>query len=444
MRWMAAVLLCFLLAPRAGVAFGQALDTAVLGQAEALVRGGEPEKAWALLAPLERRNAGQPDFDYLLGLSALESGRANRATFVFERLLAGNPGHLAGRLELARAYFALRDFERAEREFNSILASDPAQDVRALSQAYLDKITGGTARAPGRLTGYAEAALGRDTNVAAATAAGSIFVPGLGEFALDPDFQRRPDDFVALGAGLEYAHALRGDLGVVAGADLRHRWHADAELFDSRLAELHALLNLRLDDRNALQYSLRYSEYQLDDRPYRDVYSFGTQWSRRLTERTRIAVSGQANSIRYRSQAARASSSDLLVASASATHVLQPATLTIVSGALYAGRDDAVRGRSDGDRRLLGASLALQRRLFTRIEGYVRLSMLESDYRSVNPDFDVARKDRQFDAGVGIGWQFADGWLLRPQVVRTSNRSNLTLHEYSRTETSISVQRTWD
>jgi hypothetical protein len=443
MRWIAAVLLCLSLAVRAGTVLAQP-PAEVLARAEALVRSGEPEKAWALLAPLEREHAGEPQFDYLLGLAALESGRANRATFVFERLLAVSPGHLAARLEMARAYFALHDFERAEREFNALLAAAPSEEVRAVSEGYLARMGRAARRAPRRLTGYAELALGRDTNVAAATAAGSVFLPGLGEIALDPEFQRRPDDFLSLGAGLEYAHAVRNDVGLIAGADLRQRGYAEAERFDSRAAELHAVLNHRLDDRSAVQYSLRYSEYQLDERPYRDVYSLGAQWSASLSRRTRVAFEGQANSIRYRAEEARASSSDLVAASASATQLLHPETLTSLFGSAYAGWDNAVAGRPDGDRRMLGASLGLQRPLLSRLEGFVRVSILQSDYRRLNPDFGVLREDRQLDASAGVVWLLADRWSVRPQVTRTSNRSNVPLHDYRRTETSVTLQRTWD
>src|SRR6185503_18275875 len=161
MRSIAAALLCLLLVLRTAASLAQELDLPVLGQAEALVRAGRAEQAWQLLAPLERRYAGRLDYDYLLGVAALESGRPNRATFVLERVIAVNPGHLAARVEMARAYFALRDYERAQREFNFILASAPPPDIDSLSRRYLDRM--GAAAQPGgaAVRGYAEVALGR-------------------------------------------------------------------------------------------------------------------------------------------------------------------------------------------------------------------------------------------------------------------------------------------
>jgi tetratricopeptide (TPR) repeat protein len=445
MRWIAAVVLCVLLGVRAGLALPQALDHAALGEAEALVRAGKAEQAWALLAPLEREHAGRPDFDYLLGLAALESGRPNRATFVLERVITVNPGHLAARLEMARAYFALNDFERAEREFGFILQSAPPAEIRSLSETYLERIRTASRRRQSGLSGYVEAAFGRDTNVSAAAAQSSIFVPALGvELTPDPAFQRRPDEFVSLAAGLEYAHALGAGLALVAGADVRQRWHSDAEAFDFRAVDLHLLLNQRLGERDGMQYSLGHGDYQLDDRRYRETQSLGAQWTRNASPATRIAFSGQGHRIRYRAPEARAASSDLIAAGASASHLLQPSSLTIAFGGLYAGYDHAVAGRVDGDRRILGVSLGLQRRVLTRVEAMVRLSLLDSDYKTQNVDFGVTRHDHQLDAALGVGWEFADGWLLRAQVARTANHSNLALNDYRRTESSIALQRIWD
>ena len=446
MRWIAAVTLCLALAVRAGPSVAQELDLAVLGQAEELVRSGDAEQAWALLAPLERQFAGRPDFDYVLGVAALESGRPNRATFVFERVLTVNPGHLAARLEMARAYFALRDFERAEREFNVILASAPPPEVATLSRLYLSKMRREAQPARGAVfSGYAELTVGHDSNVNAAAAVSSVFVPGLGnELAIDPSLMARADDFVGLGGGLEYTHALTSNVGLTASADVRQRWYSHADTFDARAAEVQAALTHRLDEQSLVQYSGRFSDYELDNASYRDTASLVAQWNRRLSLRTRISLGGEGHRIRYRTDATKTSSSDLYAATAGVTYVLQPATLTAASASLYWGNDQAVAGRADGDRRLYGATVGLQRRLMERAEVYVRLSVLDSDYEMPNADFGVTRRDRQYDAVLGIGWEFANGWVLRPQVLHTTHHSNIPLNEYKRTETSLTLRRVWD
>ena len=55
-----------------------------LGSADALIRAGKAEEAWQLLAPHESQRAGDAEYDYLLAVAALESGRENLATFILE------------------------------------------------------------------------------------------------------------------------------------------------------------------------------------------------------------------------------------------------------------------------------------------------------------------------------------------------------------------------
>jgi hypothetical protein len=99
--------------------------------------------------------------------------------------------------------------------------------------------------------------------------------------------ERRPDGFTALGAGLEYAHPLRADLAVVAGADLRQRWHSDLSAFDARVLDLQATLINRLDERDRMHYTVRHNHYELDNSSYQNILSVAAQWSRGLSPRGR-------------------------------------------------------------------------------------------------------------------------------------------------------------
>jgi hypothetical protein len=445
MRWIPPVLLCVLLSVRVGICLSQPLDNAVLSQGDALIRAGRADEAWQRLAPLEWQYAGQPDFDYLLALAALESGRPNRATFILERVITVNPRHVAARLAMARALFALRDYERAEREFNFILNSDPPADTRSLVHAYLAKMAVPVGPVDSGFRAYVELAVGRDTNVSAGAAQDSVFIPGLGaDFVPDSMFRRRPDDFLALGGGMEYAHALATDLSVVGGADFRQRWHSDVDAFDARAADLHVTLVHRLDHRDRMQYAARHNQYDLDNARYRETQSLAGQWSRSFSQRARITALAQGYRIRYLQEHAKASSSNLLAAGASATYAVDQSARTVAAVAVSVGRDSAVAGRADGDRRVYGFGVGLQRRLASRLEGYARYSVLNSDYETENPDFRVMRRDRQHDAALGLAWHIADGWSLRPQIARTSHHSNLPLNEYRRTETSVTLRRVWD
>jgi hypothetical protein len=139
-----------------------------------------------------------------------------------------------------------------------------------------------------------------------------------------------------------------------------------------------------------------------------------------------------------------ASSSDMVVLCASGAYVLDASTRTIAIGALLVGTDDAVAGRADGDRRMYGVRMALQRRLAEGVDGYASSAWLDSDYRRQNQDFGITRRDHQLDLALGLSWQMAEAWFLQPQIARTRNRSNIEINDYRRTQTWLTLRREWD
>ena len=52
-------------------------------QARELMKAGMPGEAYSLLEKQEFDKAGDADFDYLLGIAALDSGRPDKATLAF-------------------------------------------------------------------------------------------------------------------------------------------------------------------------------------------------------------------------------------------------------------------------------------------------------------------------------------------------------------------------
>ena len=69
----------------------------IILNAHALVKAGKFSEAYQLLLPYQTDYAGDTDYDYLLGIVALDSGKPTEAIFALERVLAVNPGHLQAR-----------------------------------------------------------------------------------------------------------------------------------------------------------------------------------------------------------------------------------------------------------------------------------------------------------------------------------------------------------
>lgn len=74
------------------------------------------------------------------GLQALEGGESDRAIRIFRGILAARPDLPRVRLELARAYFQARQWERSRREFFAVLSGNVPTNVKTRIIAYLRAI----------------------------------------------------------------------------------------------------------------------------------------------------------------------------------------------------------------------------------------------------------------------------------------------------------------
>lgn len=161
---------------------------AVTDNAKALLDKGDAKAAYALLEPLEGERAGNPDYDFLLGLAALEIGKNTNAVFALERVLAVDPNNARARAEIARAYAALGETQTAKKEFESVKQQGVPPEVAATIDRVLSAIE--RVEDEGRTTvrGYVEGTVGHDTNVNSATADRNIAVPLFGGaiFSLAP------------------------------------------------------------------------------------------------------------------------------------------------------------------------------------------------------------------------------------------------------------------
>ena len=147
-----------------------AAEADAIRRAEELMRQGKPDEAYSVLRPLVQKNAGNVDFDYLLGISALDSGKPDEALNAFERVLAVNPQHMGARLDLGRAYFAMGALDLSKQEFERVLASNPPEAARAVVNKYIAAIQSRQDQEKRRLTGYIESGIGYDDNITSATA----------------------------------------------------------------------------------------------------------------------------------------------------------------------------------------------------------------------------------------------------------------------------------
>ena len=130
------VLRCLILAFAFSLFSSICASDEIVDRGKQLIDSGKAGEAYALLKPLEEDRAGDPNFDYVFGLSALDSGKPLEAVFALERAVDAAPDSGPARAELARAYLMLGDTDDARNEFDKVQEMDLPADV----QQTIDKV----------------------------------------------------------------------------------------------------------------------------------------------------------------------------------------------------------------------------------------------------------------------------------------------------------------
>lgn len=427
----------------AGIAAAAEFD---LGKASALLKAGKAQESYALLAPHEYEMAGDIDYDYLLGIAAIDSGNPDKASLALERVLAVNPNHAGARLDLARAYFALADYERAKAGFEAVQARNPPPAAKAVTEQYLAAIDR-KLNPSATVTGYLEGTLGYDTNVNTSTATSQVFIPVFGaSLALDSASVAARDNYLTLGGGLEITKPVKPGLSLFAGADAKKRMNFFKDAFNTDSLDSRVGLNI---DEGASTFRLAAQKgvYDIDDKLNRRLNAVSGEWRHTLGPRNIVSVFGQYGLLRYGHDKTGADLSyndvDQTVAGLGWLHTLDDYGRNILFASIYGG-DENTAGetvRIDGDQRFWGLKLGGQKWLGENLDAFGSVGFKDGRYLSRNPLILDYRRDYQYDLTLGLNWRPAQNWVVRPQVSYTRNDSNSGLNDYDRTDAAITVRR---
>lgn len=278
----------------------------VVPQAQALIGQGQPQAAYDLLKPLEEERAGDPSFDFLLGLAALDSGRILEAVFALERVVDAAPQNARARAELARAYLVLGDTDEAKNEFNKAKRMELPSDMQRTIDSYISSIDQYHDASRTRYRPYVKTSLGYDTNVNSATDESQIAVPALGGLVFDlTDSSRESNSPIwDIGAGVRITSPIDLDLGLslFINVDIDHRLALDEADFTTTQANGQVGINWRRDQKNQFRISLDGNTVRVEGsgllRSDREVLGTTGQWQYTMDQANQFTAFAQASMVR--------------------------------------------------------------------------------------------------------------------------------------------------
>lgn len=416
-------------------------------EADALVKAGKPGEAYTLLEPMEFERSGEVRFDYLLGIAALDSGKADKATIAFERVMAVDPNFAGARLDMARAYFQLGDLPRAKTEFEEVLKQEPPEAARATIQKYLAAIDAQVHAKDNHVTGYLEATAGHDTNVNSATSQALVPVPYFNNAVttLGTASLKTADNYLGVNGGVNILHPVNQGLTLYAGADVRERGNMKQTTFNTTNLSGNAGGIFTLGQQDSLKLGLVDGAYTLGTVRYFDNYGVNGEWRHVFSPANQMAVFGQQMSYRFidsvRYTNMRIQNFDQTMLGANWMHVMKDGKSSIF-GTLFLGQEFDVSGqRADGGKSFNGLRVGGQDAWNAKTELFANIGWNDGTYTRQNAFFLNTRHDTLTDATIGANWHWDKLWAVRPQVTWSHNQSNISIYGSDRLDTSVTVRR---
>jgi hypothetical protein len=406
----------------------------VLKQAEALLATGKPGEAYELLTRNELDLAGTPSFDYLLGISALDSHRPKDAAFALERVVVSQPDFSGARIELARAQFESGEYRLAKSQFQYLLTQSPPEGTRVVIKRYLDAISEQSTLAGSHFSALAQFGAGYDSNANGSTSEQSF----LG-FTLNPHNVETESSFGELTLGAGHTIALGEDSGLISNLQVTHRANTDASFVDQTVASLGTTAILV---RGETRFSAGVDGYAgFLDRDYHERgFNLNGGASRRFGD-YEGAVSLRAGSIQYQESSLSILDANRYLAGLTVTRLNIGERSGRLGLALLAGTDDAKQSGSPYSNDRYGARLFGSWLLRPQSTLYAEVSSMTTDFDGTF--FGASRKDDQ--RGVMVAFDFQNfpfaKWSVAPRLRYVKNDSNVSLYEYDRFEAVVFIRR---
>lgn len=411
---------------------------ATLDRARALVQANQGRAAFDLLAPLEQQRAGDPEFDYLLGVAAIDAEQHTRAVFALERVLAVRPNHPQARAEIARAYFLMGENKAARQEFESVRRASPPEAVAITIDQFLNALDSRERSRRSGITAFLEAGLGTDSNANSATSSSTFAIPlfpGL-QFNLAPSAQKQKDEFFTLAGGVFGRYAIDNTWSVIGNATFDQRMNFDHDEFDTGTLNGSAGVT-RIDELNEFTVAAQVQSYSVDGEQFRNAAGGVAQWRRNFTRRDQATVYLQYARLTYPDQDIR--DADRSVIGGAWAHSF--GGLSAAFAGVYGGREEPTEDNVPHfGHDLWGVRLGGQLGFGSKFILSATASYENREYGGPDPLFLEEREDKEAQLRLAANYLIDRSWTAIAALTMIDTSSNFIINDYKRNMLAVSLR----
>lgn len=420
--------------------FSQLSVADVIEDAKLLLKQNNAAAAYQLLAPLEVERSEESEFNYLLGISALDSQQFGKAVFALERAVALSPQNPQYRADLGRVYFELGERHSAKSEFDLVLTANPPEQAKINIERYLSAIANLDNLSKTRLHAFIDYTVGFDSNINSATSSTSVAAPGLGLiFNLDSQAVKLSDKFHLLTAGVDFAKPISSSFTVIGGAKVSQRINWDESQFN--LTNLDLNLGFAKSYKNDLwSLNLINNELTLDSKRFRRAYGVNGQWQHNLSDFSQLSLYGQLNRIAFPNQETR--DANRAVLGAGYARVFDAKLKPLIYFGIFSGEENTVDNSFDFlGFDLFGLRLGGQISVNPRLDLSISSSFENRYHHERDSAFLITRHDKQYDLNIGARYLLLPTLTLTSNLGHTKNITNYDISDFERTILTFSIRK---
>lgn len=396
-----------------------------LSQAQQLLDQKQYQQAYTLLNDHEEDEAGDPNFDYMLGTAAVMTKHFEQSIYVFERVLSVRPNHAGARLDMAISYFHLGNYEYAKRELNVILKLYSKFAPKPILMAVNDYLV----KIDDKLTKFkqfynASITIGIDDNVNTRSDYETVMGATL------PEKIKTSNKIVSLTASYKYMHnkTLTSSFNLLLDKTdyVNHsELNKSKALARANLKKDHGLWSMSAGP------SVTVSNMN-GERLYKQT-SIDTSISRQTSKTTLATFSLNQSKMRFDKESNKSSDTDKLTITLSGAKSFDNYRLT---ASVFSTNEKASDARADGDNKVQGLSLSASTKFLSGV-GNVKLAYQKNKYQKQNSLFLLKREDEKPTLSLGYNFPVSKNVTASVNVSHIKSSSNINLYDYSKNQISV-------
>lgn len=375
---------------------------------------------------------GEPEFDLLFGIAAIETGKAGDGVLALERYRLNNPQDAQVTLYLARGYLLLGETVRARAEVEALLKEVTQGELADAARSLLEAARTQEAAVAGGARYYVEGGLGTDSNVNGGVGSSVVSLPVFGPVTLPSAAMKTGDTHTHVAAGAQVSKSIEPGLSVFGNIDFMSRLHLNDRAFDQN--NLGGSVGAMLNRGGTLwRATLSQSTLWLDDARYRSVNGVAGEWATSVNPNGMVNAFVQYARFDYGAAGAGVRDADFYGIGAGYRHRFLGSLRPTLSVTLTLGDERNDRARQDFSRKLVGVTGSFSVQPLSRLSLSASVTHQESDYQADDPLLAITRRDRFGNLTFGATYLIDRRMSLRGEISYTENRSNVPLYAYDRT-----------